>query len=86
MLSIEQLYRHCEWWDEVNWSQTERDVRRLQSRIYSASKKGDFKRVNNLMKLLARSEKAKTVSKRSAPYPSAREDRTIPRQINRIPT
>ncbi len=62
MLSIEQLYRHCEWWDEVNWSQTERDVRRLQSRIYSASKKGDIKRVNNLMKLLARSEKVKLLA------------------------
>jgi len=59
MRSIEQIYRHGEWWDEINWSQMERDVRRLQGRIYRASKKGDYKGVDNLMKLLVRSETAK---------------------------
>lgn len=59
MLSIEQVYRHDEWWDELNFSQLERDVRRLQGRIYSASKKGDKKGARNLMKLLVRSETAK---------------------------
>jgi len=62
MRSIEQIYRHDEWWDEKNWSQVERDVKRLQSRIYRASKKGDNKRVDNLMKLLVRSEKAKLLA------------------------
>ncbi len=59
MQSIEQVYRHDEWWDELNFSQLERDVRRLQGRIYRASKKDDKKGVRNLMKLLARSETAK---------------------------
>jgi len=40
----------------------ERDVRRLQGRIFRASKMGDNKRVNNLMKLLVRSEKAKLLA------------------------
>ena len=59
MLSIEQVYRHDEWWDEFNFSQLERDVRRLQGRIYRASKKGDKKGERNLMKLMVRSETAK---------------------------
>ena len=59
MQSIEQVYRHDEWWDKINFSQLERDVRRLQGRIYGASKKGDKKGVRNLMKLLVRSETAK---------------------------
>ncbi len=59
MQSIEQVYRHDEWWDKINFSQLERDVRRLQGRIYGASKKGDMKGTRNLMKLLARSETAK---------------------------
>jgi RNA-directed DNA polymerase len=62
MQSIEQIYRHNDWWDKINWSQIERDVRRLQGRIYRASKKGDNKRVDNLMKLLVRSETAKLLA------------------------
>ena len=38
MRSIEQIYRHGERWDEINWSQVERDVSRLQGRIYRVSK------------------------------------------------
>ncbi len=62
MQCIEQIYRHDDWWDEINWSQMERDVRKLQGRIYRASKKSDNKRVDNLMKLLVRSEKAKLLA------------------------
>jgi len=59
MQSIEQVYRHDEWWDKLNFSHLERDVRRLQGRIYGASKKGDMKGVCNLMKLLVKSESVK---------------------------
>ena len=59
MHSIEQVYRHDGWWDELNFSQLERGVRQLQGRIYRASKKGDEKGARNLMKLLVRSETAK---------------------------
>ncbi len=61
-MKIEQIYRQNDWWDEINWSQMERDVRRLQGRIYRASKKGDKKGVHNLMKLLARSESTKLLA------------------------
>ncbi len=62
MQSIEQIYRHDDWWGRINWSQMERDVRQLQGRIFRASKMGDNKRVDNLMKLLVRSEKAKLLA------------------------
>jgi len=61
-MKIEQIYRQDDWWDKINFSQLERNVRRLQGRIYSASKKGDKKRVKNLMKLLARSWSAKILA------------------------
>ena len=61
-MKIEQIYRQNDWWDEINWSQLERDVRRLQGRIYNVSKKGDNKRVHNLMKLLVKSESAKLLA------------------------
>jgi len=59
MQSIEQVYRHDGWWEELNFSQLERDVRRLQGRIYRASKKDDVRGARNLMKLLVKSETAK---------------------------
>ena len=62
MQSIEQVYRHDGWWEELNFSQLERDVRRLQGRIYRVSKKGDKKGVYNLMRLLVRSETAKLLA------------------------
>jgi len=62
-MNIEQIDRHNgNWWSEINFSQLERNVRRLQGRIYSASKKGDKKRVKNLMKLLARSWSARILA------------------------
>jgi len=61
-MKIEQIYRQNDWWDKINWTQLERDVRRLQGRIYRASKKGDKKGMNNLMKLLAKSESAKLLA------------------------
>ena len=61
-MKIEQIYRQNDWWDEINWSQLERDVRRLQGRIYRASKKGDKKGAHNLMKLLAKSESTKLLA------------------------
>jgi RNA-directed DNA polymerase len=61
-MKIEQIYRQDDWWDEINFSQRERNVRQLQGRIFSASKKGDKKRVKNLMKLLARSWSAKILA------------------------
>jgi len=61
-MKIEQIYRQNGWWDKINWSHLERDVRRLQGRIYRASKKDDKKGAHNLMKLLVRSESAKLLA------------------------
>ena len=35
MLSIEQIYRQDDWWDKINFSRLERNVRRLQGRIFT---------------------------------------------------
>jgi len=61
-MKIEQIYRHDNWWEELNFSDLERIVRRLQGRIFRVSKKGDKKGARNLMKLLVRSESAKLLA------------------------
>lgn len=42
-------------WKDINWSQAERYVFKLQTRIYSASRRGDVKQVRKLQKTLMRS-------------------------------
>ena len=42
-------------WDAIDWRTVEDDVRRLRRRIFTASQRGDFKRVRNLQKLMLRS-------------------------------
>ena len=54
--------REGNWWSSINWAAVVREVKRLQGRIYSASKRGDVKGARNLMKLLARSEAAKLLA------------------------
>lgn len=54
--------REGNWWSRINWAAVAREVKRLQGRIYSASKRGDVKGAINLMKLLARSESTKLLA------------------------
>ena len=54
--------REGDWWSRINWAAVDREVKRLQERIYSASKRGDVKGAMSLMKLLARSEAAKLLA------------------------
>ena len=42
-------------WDQVDWGQTEENVRRLRQRIFAATQAGDLKKVRNLQKLMLRS-------------------------------
>ncbi len=42
-------------WDQINWGQAEKEVRRLRQRIFTASQVGDLKRVRSLQKLMLRS-------------------------------
>jgi RNA-directed DNA polymerase len=47
--------RHTEDWQSLPWKKFQRNVRRLQQRIYRAERRGDWKRVRNLQRLLLRS-------------------------------
>ncbi|CDM93698.1 MAG: reverse transcriptase N-terminal domain-containing protein [Limnospira sp. PMC 1291.21] len=52
-------------WGDINWKKVERRLFRLQKRIYKASKRGDFKAVRYLQKLLLKSWSAKVLAVRS---------------------
>lgn len=49
-------------WKCIPWHQLERNVFKLQKRIYRASKRGDVKTVRRLQKLLMKSRSAKTLA------------------------
>jgi RNA-directed DNA polymerase len=47
--------RRTEDWRTLRWKSIQRNVRRLQQRIYQAERRGDWKRVHSLQRLLLRS-------------------------------
>ena len=51
-------------WNTVNWKKTERQVFKLQKRIYQASRRGDRKTVHRLQRLLTTSRSAKLLATR----------------------
>jgi RNA-directed DNA polymerase len=51
-------------WGHVQWRQVERDVRRLQHRIFMAKVRGDVRKVQSLQRLLASSWSAKLLAVR----------------------
>ncbi|MGK7946913.1 MAG: reverse transcriptase N-terminal domain-containing protein, partial [Microcystaceae cyanobacterium] len=51
-------------WRDVNWRKLERQIFKLQNRIYRASQRGDVKTVRRLQKTLIRSQKAKMIATR----------------------
>lgn len=51
-------------WQALPWQQFQRNVYRLQTRIYQAERRGDFKRVRNLQRLLLRSRSARYLAVR----------------------
>ena len=55
---------HTEDWQSLPWKQFQRNVFRLQKRIYQAARRGDFKRVHNLQRLLLRSYSARCLAVR----------------------
>ena len=54
-------------WSHVQWRQVERDVRRLQHRIFMAKVRGDVRKVQSLQRLLASSWSAKLLAVRKVP-------------------
>lgn len=51
-------------WETVNWKQIQKNVYRLQKRIYQASSKEQWQKVRNLQRLLLRSKSAKLLATR----------------------
>lgn len=51
-------------WNTVDWKKTERQVFKLQKRIYQASRRGDRKTVHRLQRLLTTSRSAKLLATR----------------------
>tara|TARA_Y100000294_G_scaffold51878_1_gene48902 strand:- start:155 stop:1870 length:1716 start_codon:yes stop_codon:yes gene_type:complete len=49
-------------WSSIDWTAVERNVRRLQERIFRAGQNGETGRVKNLQKLLVRSSSAKLLA------------------------
>lgn len=56
--------KHTEDWRQLPWSEIERNVFRLQQRIYQAASCGDVKRVHDLQRLLLRSYSARLLAVR----------------------
>ena len=59
-----RIARRTEDWKSLPWKQFQRNVFRLQRRIYKASFRGDFKCVRNLQRLLLRSFSARCLAVR----------------------
>jgi RNA-directed DNA polymerase len=51
-------------WSDIPWKRCERDVFKLQKRIYQASRRGDTKTVHTLQRLLLRSWSARCLAVR----------------------
>jgi RNA-directed DNA polymerase len=51
-------------WNAIPWGQLQRNVFKLQKRIYQASNRGDVKAVHRLQRLLMRSRSAKLLAVR----------------------
>jgi 5-methylcytosine-specific restriction endonuclease McrA len=56
--------RRTEDWRTLPWKQYQQNVYRLQKRIYQAARRGDWKRVHNLQRLLLRSWSARCLAVR----------------------
>ena len=56
--------QHTEDWQSLPWKKIQRNVRRLQQRIYRAERRGDHKRARSLQRLLLRSWSARCLAVR----------------------
>ena len=56
--------RQTESWETINWKKIQKNVFRLQKRIYQASKQGNQRKVKSLQRLLLRSYSAKLLATR----------------------
>jgi len=56
--------RHIEDWKALPWKEIERNVFRLQQRVYQAERRGDYKQAHNLQRLLIHSWSARCLAVR----------------------
>ena len=63
MTTVQQMDK-CKTWQDINWKKVERQVFKLQKRIFRASSCGDVKKVHRLQKLLLKSYSAKALAVR----------------------
>lgn len=56
--------RHTEDWRTTDWAKVQREVFRLQRRIYRTARRGDWKQVRNLQRLMQRSWSARLLAVR----------------------
>ena len=56
--------RHIEDWKALPWKDIERNVFRLQQRIYRAERRGNYRKVHNLQRLLIHSWSARCLAVR----------------------
>jgi len=62
--SIEQNKRRVVDWDSIQWDTPRRHVRRIQERIFRATRDKDWAKVKNLQKLLVKSHSARLLAVR----------------------
>jgi len=62
--SIEQNKGHVVDWDNIQWDTPRQHVRRIQERIFRATRDKDWAKVKNLQKLLVRSHSARLLAVR----------------------
>lgn len=62
--NIEQNKRRVVDWDSIQWDTPKRHVRRLQERIFRATRDKDWAKVKNLQKFLVRSHSARLLAVR----------------------
>ncbi len=60
--SIEQNKGHVVDWDNIQWNTPRQHVRRIQERIFRATRDKDWAKGKNLQKLLVRSQSARLLS------------------------
>src|SRR6202795_4661933 len=53
---------HASHWDQIDWPQCERNVRRLQARIVKATREGRWGKVQTLQRLLTHSFSGKALA------------------------
>ena len=62
--TIEQTIRQVLDWDSIEWNDHKNHVRRIQERIFRATRDQNWSKVKNLQKLLVRSHSARLISVR----------------------